>query len=228
MSTSGGPHDTPTLQLLGGPASPFVRKVAMLVIEKHLEHRVVPLRAPSLMVAHNLQLMTLNPLSKIPTLVREDGSVLYDSDVICDYLDHRYQAAENGPALLPARGGDWELQRWNALCSGMLDILVLWRFERTRPEPQRSAEVMESYALRIEMALTRIETDLAAVQAMPFNLVHLSLGSLFGYLDFRFADLDWRARYVRSAEWFARFMQRESAQRTVPYEGAAPARHFWP
>lgn len=213
------------MQLHGGPISPFVRKVSLCILEKGVEEQVQRVRSPTSMLAPNHPLMDHNPLSKIPTLILEDGSALYDSDVICDYLDFRFPA----PPLLPARAQSWRVRRWNALASGALDALVLYRFERNRALEQQNRQVLDSYAVKLKAILERIESEIGDLEMQSFGMAHISLGALFGYLDFRFGDVDWRGGHGHCAAWFEAFMQRASAQRTIPYEGTlAPPGHFWP
>ncbi len=220
-----GATDT-RMVLHGGPLSPFVRKVGICIIEKGLEGQVRRNRAPTAMAKANLELLRHNPLGKIPTLVTADGVALFDSDVICEYLDATFPPCW----LWPAAGGDhWSALRWNALGTGALDALVLWRFERNRPPPQQMAEVLRAYETKMQAVLELIEQEIPALAANPFGIGHIPIGCLFGYLDFRFPDLDWRGTHPRSAAWFRDFMQRPSFLRTLPYEGACPVGdHLWP
>jgi glutathione S-transferase len=206
------------MRLHGGPLSPFVRKVGICVLEKGIEQRVERLRSPTAMLKANESLMHLNPLSKIPTL--ETGThVLFDSDVICEFLD----AAFPTPLLFPAVGDErWRALRWNALASGALDMLVLWRFELNRPEQQQSPTALQVYEQKCSATLARIETEMPALQASGFGIGHVAMGCVFGYLDFRFASLGWRKGRPQSAAWFEQFMLRPSAQATMPYEGVYP------
>lgn len=213
----------PKLQLHGGPISPFVRKVGLTILEKGIEKGVECVRSPTAMLEPNLKLMPYNPLSKIPTLILEDGSALYDSDVICDYLDFRFPT----PRLFPPREQSWRARTWNALASGGLDALVLWRFERMRTPVQQNARLLEAYAFKLSAILERMEKEIEMLERAPFGIGHIAFGSFFGYLDFRFADIEWRTGHVHCAAWFQVFMNRSAAQRTVPYEGKAPPNHLW-
>jgi glutathione S-transferase len=226
MNDTGVSHSTNTQMVLhGGPISPFVRKVGICIIEKGLEAQVRCKRAPTAMVKANLELLRYNPLSKIPTLVTTDGRALFDSDVICEYLDTTFPPGWLWPA---AKGEHWSALRWNALGTGALDALVLWRFERNRPPPQQMAEVLRAFETKVQAALDLIETEISALAASPFGIGHIPIGCLFGYLDFRFPDLDWRNARPRSADWFADLMQRPAFLRTIPYDGACPVEsHLW-
>jgi glutathione S-transferase len=175
----------------------------------------------------NVELQQFNPLSKIPTLITAEGKALFDSDVICEYLDTIHPPMTLYPALGPAR---WQALRWCALGTGMLDTLVLWRTERNRPRPQQMQMILDALAVKISAALDLIEAELPEVQATQFAIGHIALGCALGYLDFRFADVDWRGSRPRARTWFEEFLRRPSVLRTMPYEGEPPAEsipHFW-
>jgi glutathione S-transferase len=206
------------MRLYGGPISPFVRKAGICIIEKGLEHRVERVRAYTAMGQANSELMRLNPLSKIPVLETDQGAALYDSDVICEYLNAEFGS---GLSLLPAAGAArWQVLRWNALASGALDALVLWRFERNRTSAQQSTQVLNTFDTKVHRCLDQLEAELPAICATDFSIAQISIGCMFGYCDFRFHDLDWRAQHPQSASWFEQFRQRPSARRTVPFEDA--------
>lgn len=212
------------MKLHGGPISPFVRKVGICLIEKQLEDTCSLQRSVTAILEPNLALMRDNPLSKIPTLISDDGLALFDSNVICEYLDVQFPT----PQLLPPAGDPrWRALRWNALGSGTLDALVLWRFERNRPIEQQSAAALKAYAIKLRTTLALIEAEMPELADAPFGLGHIALGCVFGYLDFRFADAPWRADHPHAAAWYSQFLQRPSARRTAPFEGAAPADHLW-
>lgn len=215
------------MTLHGGPISPFVRKAGIAIIEKGMEAQVRFVRSFTAMLKANSELQQLNPLSKIPTLVTSRGVALFDSDVICEYVDSAHPPA----TLFPASGEErWQALRWNALGSGALDTLVLWRFECNRPSTQQSPEALETFATKIEAVLRLIEREMPVIEAAHFGIGHIPIGCMYGYLDFRFPSIDWRAAHPRSADWFSDFTQRPSAIRTTPYEqGTAHVpTHLWP
>jgi glutathione S-transferase len=213
--------------LRGGPISPFVRKVSICILEKGLEGQVERVRSLTAIATPNVELQRFNPLSKIPTLITAEGMALFDSDVICEYLDVTHPPMTLYPASGPAR---WQTLRWCALGTGMLDTLVLWRMERNRPRPQQMQTVLDALAVKIIAAIDLIEAEVPEVQAAPFAIGHVSLGCALGYLDFRFPDVDWRGSRPQVRTWFAEFLRRQSVLRTMPYEGEPPAEstpHFW-
>jgi len=219
---------TPRMILHGGPISPFVRKVGICIIEKGLDTQVDYVRSPTAMVKVNAELLPHNPLSKIPTLITTDGMALFDSDVICEYLDTL------SPPLTLFTNDEarhWQVLRWNALGTGALDAAILWRFERNRPPDKQMEQVLQAYATKFEATLRLLEQEMPLLMRAPYGIGHIAIGCYLGYLDFRFADIDWRSAHPRCAAWFRdEFVQRVSTQRTVPYEKAPPPSihpHLW-
>jgi glutathione S-transferase len=170
-----------------------------------------------------------NPLSKIPTLVLGDGSVLYDSVVICDYLDTLHA----GPRRIPGSGAArWQVLRWQSLGNGLLDALVLWRNERDKPAERQTEAWMSSFQTKLDATLAALEAEVPLLQStllsgharghdkpeVVMNLGHVSLVCALGYLDFRFSDIDWRSGHPALAGWFAPLALRPSYQATLPGE----------
>ena len=125
------------MKLHWSPRSPFVRKVMIFAHEVGLAGRIEPIRTVVGMTKANRELMQVNPIGKIPTLVADDGMVLYDSTVICEYLD----TLHGGPRYFPQAPAErWRALRWHALGDNMLDNLILLRSETLRPGPQQSQE----------------------------------------------------------------------------------------
>lgn len=207
------------MRLHWGPVSPFVRKVMISAHETGLADRIDLVRSPVAMNAANADVMRDNPLSKIPTLVTDEGFALFDSDVICEYLDTLHR----GPKLIPeGKEARWQVLRWNAMGSGMLDALVLWRNERMRPVPSQSVETLKTYDLKIAASLDWVESEMAGLETSEFGLGHITIGCMFGYMDLRFSDIDWRSTHPASAAWFSRFSQRPSSKLTDPAFADAP------
>lgn len=201
------------MKLYRSPRSPYVRKVMVCAHETGLADRIEPVLAVVAMTRPHLELMRENPLGKIPTLVTDSGQVLFDSAVICEYLD----SLHSGPRLFPSSPERrWEALRWHALGDGMLDLLILWRNELLRPEPQRSAEVLAAFALKIQASVGSLDREADAIAGTPFGIGHIAIGCALGYIDFRFADTYWRDGRVRISRWFEAFSARPSAQLTLP------------
>jgi len=201
------------MKLHWSPRSPFVRKVMIVAHEAGLVDRLTLVRTVAATTKPHSELMRDNPLSKIPTLVLDDGTALYDSPVICEYLDW----IGSGPKLVPPDGAArMTALRRQALGDGFLDFLLLWRDERARSQP--SEVHLASYAARRKATLAAIDDDVDDLAASAFSIGHIALGCAFGYLDFRFAAEDWRGEYPRLARWHADFCARPSVRATEPVD----------
>ena len=201
------------MKLYWSPRSPYVRKVMVCAHETGLADRIEPVLAVVAMTRPHLELMRENPLGKIPTLVTDSGQVLFDSAVICEYLD----SLHHGPRLFPcAPEARWEALRWHALGDGMLDLLILWRNELLRPQSQRSAEILAAFDLKIRTAVSALDHEAAAIAGVPFGIGHVAIGCALGYIDFRFPAMAWRDGHGSLSRWFEAIAQRPSMQSTLP------------
>jgi len=196
------------------PRSPFVRKVMVAAHELGLADRIATVRTVVAMANVNRALLAENPLGKIPTLVLEDGTILYDSQVIIEYLDSLVGGGRLVPASGPAR---WLELRRHALANGLLEQLILWRSERDKQHAL--PELIDAFALKVGSALDALEADIDAIEQAPVGLAQITLAIAGDYLDFRFADLDWRARCPRLSAWQQLFAQRPSMTANAVTEG---------
>ena len=202
------------MQLFYSTTSPYVRKVRVTAIEKGLSGQI-GLRLAN---AHGVDeaLRTANPLSRIPTLILDDGSTLYDSPVICAWLD----AHGEGPPLIPASGAEhWAVRRTEALADGILDDAVAVVMEGRRTVDQQD---LARQALRIEAlqrACARLDVDLPALPG-ALTLGHIAAGCALGYLDFRLPQIDWRSAHPRLGAWYQTFAERPAMVETVPVDPA--------
>ena len=204
-----------TMKLHWSPRSPYVRKVMIAAHETGLADRLELMRSVAAMRKPNPAIMRDNPLSKIPTLVLDDGGTLFDSIVICEYLDGLHA----GTPLFPASGAQrWEALRWHALGDGLLDALILWRNERDREPGQRLQDLMQAFELKTRAALELLEQEVQALEKGGFGIGQIAIVCALGYLDFRFADLGWRSGHPQTAAWFGRQSQRPSVQNTAPVD----------
>ncbi len=200
------------MQLAWSPKSPYVRKVMVVAIETGAIESIEQVRTVATVSRPNPVLMRDNPLSKVPTLRLADGTVLFDSAVICEYLDEL-----TGAGLFPRGSARWPALRWHALGNGMLDTVVPWRHERERAEAARSLQLLDAYRVKTESALRALDGEVEALRAAPFSIGHIAVGCALGYLDFRMPDLPWRTLAPSLALWFADVvMSRPSFQATVP------------
>jgi glutathione S-transferase len=201
------------MRLHWSPKSPYVRKVMVCAHELGLVDRIDRVRTVAAMARPNHALMRDNPLSKIPALVLADGSALFDSPVICEYLD-----ALAGGTLFPRQGDErWRALRWQALGDGLLDALILWRNERERESPL--APLMAAFEVKAAAVLHRLEAEVPALEGARLCIGAISIGCALGYLDHRFAAWAWRDRAPGLARWFARLGSRPGFVKTAPVEG---------
>ena len=195
------------MKLHWSPRSPFVRKLMICSHEIGVAERMTCVRSPVEMTKPNADVLRDNPLGTIPALVLDDGTVLFDSRVICEYLD----TLHNGARMFPTQPAQrWIALRRQALGDGMLDASLIWRFERAKPENMKTHELMAAYALKINTALAALETEAGALAASAFSIGHIAIGVALSYLDFRFADLAWRTGHPQLAAWHTEFEQRPS------------------
>jgi glutathione S-transferase len=162
----------------------------------------------------HLELMRENPLGKIPTLVLQDGTIIYDSPVICEYLD----TLHNGPKLFPDWPDRLTALRRLALGDGMLDIALAWLGERFRPPEKQSQPHMMLWQTKTRCCIDALEQEADALAAGRFAIGHIAIGIALAYLDFRFADLNWRDGHRRLAAWHATFDARPSALANPPVD----------
>jgi glutathione S-transferase len=200
------------MKLYYSAASPFARKCAIVAIEAGLGDRVERVAIAVAPHTPNPDFARHNPLMKVPSLIRDDGSDLYDSAVICEYLD-----ALGGGGAFPADGeARWQALRRHALADGVMDAAILARYETTlRPDALRWPEYLDGQYAKIDQALDRFEQEVDAWPA-AFDIGQIGLAAALGYLDFRFADRPWRPGRPKLVQWFARIGERESFRRTVP------------
>ena len=202
------------MKLHWSPRSPYVRKVMIVAHELGLADRLRTVRTVVGGTAPHLELMRDNPLGKIPTLVLEDGTILYDSPVICEYLD----TLHDGEKLFPAWPERLTAMRRLALGDGMLDIGLAWLGERFRPPERQSQPHMALWQAKTLCCVDALEQEAVALAADRFSIGHIAIGIALAYLDFRFAELHWRAGHPRLADWHASFDARPSVQANPPVD----------
>jgi glutathione S-transferase len=202
------------MKLHWSPRSPFVRKVVVCAYELGVEERIEKDYTLVSASGTNEDMLRVNPLGRIPALVLDDGSVLYDSIVICEYLDAAY-----GPKLFPAQpAARWDALRRHALANGMLEIGLLWLAERGRPQAQQSPERLAAFERKTRSALAAAEAGADRLRSDKPDIGDLTLGVALGYLDFRYAHLKWREAAPRLAAAHAVLAQRRSLSQTTPYD----------
>jgi glutathione S-transferase len=194
------------------PNSPYVRKCMVLALETGIAGKIEKLPASTAPTNPNKELAQDNPLAKIPALITDDGQALFDSPVICEYLDSQH----GGNRVFPAEGkARWTALRQQALGDGILDAALLGRYEMTRPEEKRWKDWSEGQMFKIRSGLDALEADVAALSG-PLTIGQITVGCALGYLDFRYPNENWRAAHPRLAAWYDAFAKRPAMKETVP------------
>ena len=201
------------LKLFFSPTSPYVRKVMILAHEAGLSGRIEIVKATTAPGAPDPALPPHNPLGKVPCLVREDGPAIFDSPVICQYLD----SLNPGRKFYPEGPSRWTAMTLEALADGILDAAILCIYEvRIRPEEIRYPKWVEAQKHKIREALDALESQWLAHLNGPLDIGGIAVATALGYLDLRFDDMGWRASHPGLAAWHAAFAERESYKATVP------------
>lgn len=204
-----------TMVLHWSPRSPYVRKVMIALSELGLRDRVRTVRTVTGGTTPHWDLMKINPLGKIPTLELPDGSVLYDSPVIIEYLD----TLHDGPKLFPAAWPERVTAlRRHALGQGMLDAALLLLGERFRPPERQSEPHKELWQAKLVACVATLEDEAEHLGLSGFTIGHLAIGVALGYLDFRFASLAWRDGHPKLAAWHSTFNELPAVQANVPVD----------
>lgn len=198
------------MELKYSPLSPYVRKVTITLHELGLADRVLLTKVDAR--GDPGAITPFNPLGKIPALLTDDGGVLFDSPVICEYLDAEF----GGHRLLAASGPQrWETLTRSALADGMIDAAILVRHERARDEAKRSQEWIAWHLRKVTQGLDALEGRIDAL-GERFDLGQIALAAALGYMPLRVDELDGLPRWPRLKAWYERVCARDSLQRTAP------------
>lgn len=204
------------MQLLHAPTSPYVRKVMVCAHLLGLVERIALLPGAANPVIRDGRIAAHNPLAKVPTLILADGQALYDSRVICEYLD----SLRPEPVLFPPSGAPrWRALGRQALGDGLLDAALLARYEYTaRPAEKQWEDWRAAQLVKVHACLAAIEREAEALADDRLTIGEVAIGCALGYLDFRFPELQWRDAHPRAARWYARAQALPAMQATVPFE----------
>jgi len=199
------------LSLYWGSASPFVRKVMVVAHELGLQDHIDIRDSAAHPIQRDLRISAFNPLAKVPAARTDDGVQLYDSRVICEYLD----AAANG-GLFPQAGPErWTALRRQALADGLLDAALLIRYEiNVRPAALQWQQWIDKQHEKVSAALDAMAADPPAEDCRDIGAI--SFACALGWLDFRFPDPDWRHARPALASWHAAFETRAAMIATRP------------
>ena len=205
---------TPSMTLYHNPLSPFVRKVMVLLHETGQQDRVALQNCVLTPVDPDQTLIDDNPLSKIPALRLADGSIIHDSRVILDYLDHQHV----GNPLIPREGSArWRRLTLASLADGIMDAAVLVRYEVALRAPEKHWDQwLDGQRDKIRRALALLEKDAMAELASHFDIAAIGVDCAVGYVDVRHPDLDWRSANPQLAAWYFEVSQRPSMLATMP------------
>lgn len=200
------------MKLLGTQTSPYTRKVRLVLLEKGLAHHYV-VDAPN---DPGSQVARVNPLGRIPALILDDGSCVFDSTVIAEYLD----TLNDTPVLIPRQDvlARMRVRRWEALADGIMDSAVVVRTEMVRAPEKQSADVLRLHNDSITRALAHAADQLGQrvwCEGDSLTLADLALVSALLYLDLRQAERDWRTAHPGLALWFARISERSSVHTSL-------------
>ena len=206
------------MKLRYSPTSPYVRKVMVVALETGLAERIERIPTMVAPTKPNDEVARENPLVKVPALTTDDGLVLYDSPVICEYLDTLHA----GPKLFPAAGqARWLALRQQALGDGILDAAILGRYEILRPKEYQWPDWIDAQLRKVRGALGALEIEVEAGElGGPIGIGQITVACALGYLDFRYASEEWRGKHRRLAAWFDEFSKRKSIELTRPKDPA--------
>lgn len=200
------------MRLFHSPSSPFVRKVMVLLHETGQAGDVSLVPTQTTATDPDRQLMAKNPLGKLPALERAEGATLYDSRVICRYLDARKSAG-----LYPAAPRLWDSLTVEATADGLLDAAVAMVYEvRLRPPEGQSQAIIEAQWVKAASALDSLEARWISHLKGRMDIGHIAVGCALGYLDFRHPARDWRKDHAALAGWYEVFAARPSMLATQP------------
>lgn len=196
------------MKLYFSSTSPYVRKVSAVAAELGIRLEIEPVEVHAIPSDYGL----VNPVNRVPAVRLDDGTMIFDSRVICEYLD-----ATKGSPLLPTAGPErWRVLKLQVLGDGILDAGVPQLGELRRPPEQRNPPRLAEYERSIRQTLDALEAEAASGDLQAVNLGTLTIGCALGYLDFRYADAPWRDGRPALAAWYEGFARRPAMTETVP------------
>lgn len=203
------------MRLLYAPTSPYVRKVMVSAHLLGLADRIEWLDSAAHPIERDTRIAAHNPMAKVPTLILADGCALYDSRVICEYLDSLVPAYGLFPKTEPVK---WRALTRQALGDGLLDAALLARYERSaRPADKQWDAWRDSQLVKVGACLDVIEQQAESLATRGLTIGEVTLACGLGYLDFRFADLGWRTTHPKAAHWNSQVQALPALQVTLPH-----------
>lgn len=200
------------MKLFHSPSSPFVRKVVVLLHELDKVKEVELVNVTSTAFAPDAGLAATNPLAKLPALVRDNGTTLYDSRVITAFLNDLF-----GGKMYPTGASRWETLTLEATGDGIMDCAVSMAYEaRLRPEEMQYGAWIDAQWSKIDRALSVLNARWMSHLSGPVDMGHISVACALGYVDFRHGGRNWRAGNDALAKWYDGFDSRPAMQATKP------------
>jgi glutathione S-transferase len=196
------------MKLTISPNSPYVRKARACAIQRGIEGQITPW----MNAGADPELIQRNPLSKVPTLVTDDGMSLYDSPVICEYLDSIGDAPKLFPAAGPAR---WNALRQQALGDGILDATQPRRREIALPLDDGRRDYIALQQGKVTRSLDALEAEADSL-GMLTTIGEITIACALGYLDFRYANEPWRPGHPKLEAWYAKVSAMPAMANTAP------------
>jgi glutathione S-transferase len=200
------------MKLIGSHTSPFARKVRIVLAEKKIEYDF-EIDIPWL---EDSKVPNINPLGKIPVLVLDDNTPLFDSRVIVEYIDNVTPNSKLFPAPNRERT---EVKRWEALADGICDAAASAFLEAKRPKKEQSASWIARQHDKVARSLVFMSSELGEknfCMGTHFSLADIAVGTALGYLAFRFPDIKWQESYPNLDKLYAKLMLRPSFADTIP------------
>ncbi len=200
------------MKLIGSATSPYVRKARLVLLEKNIPHTFL-IDPPS---DPNSQVARFNPLGRIPALILDDGTCVFDSPVIAEYVD----TLNDTPILIPRNEplARMRVKRWEALADGIMDSAIVVRNERTRPAEKQEQSNIDMHNLAVTRALAHVAEQLGQrkwCEGSSITLADLALVAALVYLDLRQPERDWRGAHSNLAAWFNRLGTRPSVKASL-------------
>ncbi|CUH79413.1 putative GST-like protein YibF [Tritonibacter multivorans] len=196
------------MKLYHSPTSPFVRKVMLVLHETNQLDTVEILNVSTTVIAPDTALAAANPLKKIPALERDSGPTLYDSRVICEYLDDRAGAG--------LYAGGWDMKVLEATAEGLMDSAVSMAYERNlRPAEKQWEAWVAGHQGKVLSACSAVESRWMPMLNGPLNIGQIAMGAALSYLDFRHGKCGWRNGNPALTAWFEAFSERPSMVATA-------------
>jgi len=196
------------MKLAYSPNSPYVRKVMACAIIRGLDGQIEKWT----IAASDAQVAARNPLAKVPTLIADDGMALFDSPVICEYIDSLGSAPKLFPAAGPAR---WNALRQQAQADGIMDASQPRRREIALPQDDGRKEYIATQRLKVDRAVAAFEAEADSL-GMLTTIGEVTIACALGYLDFRYANEPWRPAAPKLAAWFAKVSEMPAIKNTIP------------